>query len=77
MPTPASRSTARAIHGRRLARTLSRADIGSAERVFASFLQRVAGARYLQKPYAMEDLARAVRNLVGSPGPLVIGPAAR
>jgi hypothetical protein len=37
----------------------------------------LAGARYLQKPYAMEDLARAVRNLVGSPGPLVIGPAAR
>jgi PAS domain S-box-containing protein len=29
-------------------------------------LQRVAGARYLQKPYAMEDLARTLRELLDS-----------
>lgn len=27
-------------------------------------LQRVAGARYLQKPYAMKDLARTLRELL-------------
>jgi signal transduction histidine kinase len=40
-----------------------------------SSLQQVAGARYLQKPYAMEDLARALRNLLDSPSPLVAGPS--
>jgi two-component system, cell cycle sensor histidine kinase and response regulator CckA len=30
-------------------------------------LQRVAGSRYLQKPYAMEELARTLRELLDSP----------
>ncbi len=29
-------------------------------------LGRIAGARYLQKPYAMEDLARTLRELLDS-----------
>jgi two-component system, cell cycle sensor histidine kinase and response regulator CckA len=35
-------------------------------------LERVAGARYLQKPYAMEELARTLRELLdtATPGPL-------
>ena len=32
-----------------------------------SSLERLAGARYVQKPYAMEDLARIVRELLDSP----------
>ena len=31
-----------------------------------SLSERVAGARYLQKPYAMEELARTVRELLDS-----------
>jgi len=36
--------------------------------------QRVAGARYLQKPYAMKDLARTLRELLDSAHPTVSGP---
>jgi signal transduction histidine kinase len=32
-------------------------------------LQRIAGARYLQKPYAMEELARTLRELLDSAHP--------
>ena len=36
-------------------------------------LLMVAGARYLQKPYAMEDLARTLRKLL-DPAPAVSDP---
>jgi two-component system, cell cycle sensor histidine kinase and response regulator CckA len=38
--------------------------------------QSVAGARYLQKPYAMEDLARTLRELLDPAHPAVTGPPA-
>jgi two-component system cell cycle sensor histidine kinase/response regulator CckA len=34
-----------------------------------SSIQKVAGSLYLQKPYGMEDLARTLRELLGSPQP--------
>jgi YesN/AraC family two-component response regulator len=39
-------------------------------------LQMVAGARYLQKPYAMEELARTLRELLDSARPTIPGPPA-
>jgi CheY-like chemotaxis protein len=41
-----------------------------------SSIQKVVGSRYLQKPYGMEDLARTLRDLLGSPQPAATRPPA-
>jgi CheY-like chemotaxis protein len=42
-----------------------------------SNLQMLPGARYLRKPYAMENLARTLRELLDSPQPPASGPPPR